>query len=92
MRLNLNSADLARSMNVEKSLTLAQARCGERLRITAICPNCPECVRLREIGFRESSEICKMSDGGAMICLLMGNRVALGRKLGSHIHVERIAR
>ncbi len=78
-------------MKAEKSLTLARARCGERLRITGICPNCPECVRLRELGFCESREVRKMSDGGAMICLLMGVRVALGRELGAHVKVEPIA-
>ncbi len=78
-------------MKANKPLTLSQARCGERLRIAAICPNCPECVRLRELGFSEAREIRKVSDGGAMICLLMGIRVAVGKRLGSHVQVERIA-
>jgi ferrous iron transport protein A len=77
-------------MSTKSPLTLSHARCGDRLRITAICPNCPECVRLRELGFCESREVRKVSDGGAMICLLMGIRVAVGRELGSHVHVERV--
>ena len=72
-------------------LTLSRARCGERLRVLEICPNCPECVRLRELGFCERAEVCKVAEGGAMICLLMGMRVAIGRELGSHVRVERIA-
>lgn len=73
------------------SLTLARARCGDRLRITAVCRNCPECIRLREMGFCERCEVRKVTEGGAMICLLNGVRVAIGRELGAHVHVERIA-
>lgn len=72
-------------------LTLSRARCGERLRVVSICPNCPECVRLRELGFYERAEVCKVCDGSATICLLMGMRVAIGRELATHVRVERIA-
>ena len=65
-------------------LTLSRARCGEKLRVVAICPNCPECVRLRELGFCEAAEVRKVADCGATICLLMGMRVAIGRELASH--------
>ncbi|MDB6154193.1 MAG: FeoA family protein [Chthoniobacteraceae bacterium] len=71
-------------------LTLARARCGERLRVVSLCPNCPECVRLRELGFCESAEVRKVADGGAMICMLMGMRVAIGRELGAMVEVERV--
>lgn len=71
-------------------LTLSRARCGDRLRVVSICPNCPECVRLRELGFCESAEVRKVADGSALICSLMGMRVAIGRELGAHVRVERI--
>lgn len=73
------------------SLTLARARCGERLRITSICRQCPECIRLREMGFCELCEVRKVAEGSAMICLLNGVRLAIGRELGAHVHVERVA-
>lgn len=73
-----------------QSLTLTSARCGDRLRVAAVCPNCPECVRLREMGFCEAAEVRKVCDGGAMICLLMGMRVAIGRELGKHVRVEKV--
>ena len=79
------------SFTTDCPLTLSRARCGERLRVLSICPNCPECVRLRELGFCESAEIRKVADGGAMICMLMGMRVAIGRELASHVRVERVA-
>ena len=74
-----------------KPMTLARARCGERLRVVHICPDCPECVRLREMGFYDTAEVRKLSDGAAIICLLLGVRVAIGRDLGEHVHVEMIA-
>ena len=72
-------------------LTLARARVGERLRVVTICPDCPECVRLRELGFQDRMEVRKVSDGAAIICSLMGVRVAIGRDLGEHVQVERVA-
>ena len=72
-------------------LTLARAKCGERLRVLSICPDCPECVRLRELGFYDRAEVRKVSDGAAIICSLFGMRVAIGRDLGEHVRVERIA-
>lgn len=72
-------------------LTLTRARCGERLRITNICRECPACIRLRELGFCELCEVRKVSEGGAMICLFKGARVAIGRELGAHVQVERCA-
>jgi Fe2+ transport system protein FeoA len=72
-------------------LTLARAKCGERLRVTHICPDCKECLRLRELGFYDQAEVRKIADGAAIICSLMGLRVAIGRDLGEHVHVERLA-
>ena len=79
------------SLATDCPLTLSHARCGELLRVLSICPNCPDCVRLRELGFCESAELRKVADGGALICMLMGVRVAIGRELASHVRVERVA-
>jgi Fe2+ transport system protein FeoA len=75
----------------KKTLTLARAKCGERLRVVHICPACKECLRLRELGFYDDAEVRKISDGAAIICLLLGMRVAIGRDLGEHVHVEKVA-
>src|SRR5690242_6868102 len=74
-----------------KTLTLTRARCGERLRVKTICSDCPDCVRLQEMGFCENAEFCKIAEGGAIICSLYGMRVAIGRELGGHVLVERVA-
>ena len=73
------------------TLTLACAKVGERLRVVRLCPNCPECIRLRELGFQDRVEVRKVSDGAAIICSIMGMRVAIGRNLGEHVCVEKIA-
>jgi Fe2+ transport system protein FeoA len=73
------------------TLTLSRAKVGEKLRVVTICPDCPECIRLRELGFQDHMEVRKVSDGAAIICSLMGMRVAIGRDLGEHVRVERVA-
>ena len=71
--------------------TLARAKVGERVRVVSICPDCPECLRLRELGFQDRVEVRKIADGAAIICSIMGMRVAIGRGLGDHVRVEKIA-
>ncbi len=75
----------------KKALTLANAKAGDRLRVVSLCPDCPDCVRLRELGFYDTAEVRKISDGSALICSLFGVRVAIGRDLGEHIQVQKIA-
>ena len=73
-----------------RPLSLAQARCGELLKIVSLRSDSPACHRLRELGFCEMCEVRKVSDNGALICNLLGCRVAIGRDLGSLILVERV--
>jgi Fe2+ transport system protein FeoA len=77
-------------LSASPKLTLATAKCGDRLRVRHICPDCPHCVRLHELGFHDRTVLKKIADGAAIICLLMGTRVALGRELGEHVEVERL--
>ena len=76
---------------IAPKLTLATAKCGDRLRVLHICPDCPHCLRLRELGFQDRTVVKKVADGTAIICLLMGTRIALGRELCDHVKVERLA-
>jgi len=69
---------------------LSKARCGERLRVVGIRPDAPDGLRLRELGFHEAAEVCKVSDGSALICRLRGVRLAIGRDLGAEVLVEPI--
>ncbi len=70
-------------------MNLSRARCGERLRIVGLCQSATAC-RLRELGFCEMAEVCKLADNGALICNLLGTRVAIARDLGRQIFVEKV--
>lgn len=85
----MNSKKSAPSNSAEP-LSLSRARCGERLKIVSLRSDSSASVRLRELGFCEATEVRKVSDGGALICNLLGARVAIARKLGAQILVERI--
>ena len=74
------------------SLSLSDARCGEKLKIVTVRNDSPATARLRELGFCESAEVCKVADRGACICVLMGTRVAIGPELACHVLVERVRR
>jgi hypothetical protein len=43
------------------------------------------------MGFHDRTVLRKIADGAAVICLLMGTRLALGRELCEHVEVERLA-
>jgi len=73
------------------TISLLEARCGERLRVVDLKKDCATSTRLRELGFCESAEVCKVvAQRGACICLLAGTRVALGPDLAAHVLVERM--
>jgi ferrous iron transport protein A len=67
---------------------LCQAQVGLKLRVRDLRSQPIVCQRLREMGFCELAEICKLSDAGALLCLVCGTKVALSRKLGKEIIVE----
>ena len=71
-------------------IPLSKAKCGQRLRVVGLRANSPECLRLRELGFCESAEVCKVTDGSALICQVRGVRLAIARTLGADVIVERI--
>ena len=78
------------SSRVPAPFSLCQARCGERLRVVAIRSESSAFVRLHELGFCPSAEVCKVVDGGALICVMQGMRLAIARQLGNDVLVERI--
>ena len=78
-------------MPPQNPINLSAAKCGVRLRILSIGSDCKECLRLRELGFCETSVVCKITEGAALICSLYGTRLAIGRALGNLILVEPLA-
>lgn len=87
MRLILSLTKLD-DMPPQPPVNLCSARCGEKLRILSLQSGVEECNKLREMGFCESSEICKVMDGSAIICSVYGMRLAIGRALGAAVLVE----
>ena len=74
-----------------ETISLLEARCGERLRVVDVKRDCATSNRLRELGFCESAEVCKViAQRGACICLLAGMRVALGQDLAASVLVQRV--
>jgi len=43
------------------------------------------------MGFHDRTVIKKIVDGAAIICILLGTRLALGRELCEHVEVEQLA-
>ncbi|MBK1831563.1 ferrous iron transport protein A [Verrucomicrobiaceae bacterium R5-34] len=81
-------ADAANDHHATPATTLSQASAGCQLRISQL--EGKACKRLRELGFCEEMEICKLSDGRNMICSVCGTRMALSRKLGDQVMVEMV--
>jgi len=76
-----------------ETISLLEARCGEKLRVVNLKRDCAASARLRELGFCESAEVCKVvAQRGACICLLAGTRIAIGQDLAAHVLVERVRR
>lgn len=69
-------------------LSLDRVRSGMRVRVVALNAEPVVCQRLREMGFCEMAEICKLSDSGASICQICGTKVALSQSLAEDIVVE----
>jgi len=40
------------------------------------------------MGLCESAEVCKVSDGSALVCIVQGVRLAIARKLGADVLVQ----
>jgi ferrous iron transport protein A len=71
-------------------LTLLSAPTGRKLRLLALEAKPAQCQRLREMGFCESAEIVKLSQGAALVCQVCGTRLALSRELAKEIMIEQV--
>ena len=69
-------------------LTLLSAPMGKKLRLLVLQAKPAQCQRLREMGFCESAEIIKLSQGAALVCQVCGTRLALSKELAKDILIE----
>ncbi len=70
--------------------TLHDIDIGKTVRVKEICADPSVCQRLREMGFCEYIEVCKIAHGGALICRVGSGRMVLSQRLAKNIFVEAI--
>ena len=75
----------ANTLRSDSAMTLAQASVGCSMRINSIKGTA--CERLRSMGFCESMEIKKLSNGRNLLCSVCGTKMALNKKLADQILV-----
>lgn len=77
----------APTLPADAPVSLCQAYCGQVLRVVRLPSEEGHALRLRELGFCERSEVRKVRDGGALVCVVCGVRMAIGRELAESIWV-----
>ena len=81
----MQTAHTARDLQNDSAMTLAQASVGCSMRINSI--QGASCDRLRRMGFCESMEVKKLSNGRNLLCSVCGTKMALNKKLADQILV-----
>lgn len=76
---------MSRTLSELPKQSLSQIERGIACVIGALQGSQEICRRLREVGFLEDMEICKLSDGHNIICQLCGSKMALSRELAECI-------
>lgn len=79
----LPSADLPAPDNTK---TLNEVEAGRDFLIREL--NGPSRERLRDLGFREASNVRKLSGGRNLICSISGTRLAISRELADQVLVS----
>lgn len=77
--------DIATTLKTDSAMTLSQASVGCSFRISDI--KGAACDRLRSMGFCETMEVKKLSNGRNLLCTVCGTKMALNRKLADQILV-----
>ena len=70
--------------------TLSDVDVGLPVRVKELRGEPAVCQRLREMGFCEFAEVCKVAQSGAMICRICNSKVILSKRLGKNIVVEAV--
>ncbi len=66
--------------------TLNEVEAGRDFRISGI--DGPSSDRLRDLGFREETQIRKLSGGRNLVCSISGTRLAISKELASQVFVS----
>jgi len=68
---------------VKPNLTLKNAPTGEKLLIESLSGDC--CQKLREFGFCEGLDVCKISEKQCILCSVCGIKYAISKELSARI-------
>lgn len=77
---------LAHDLEEDSLKSLAQATVGCDFRIRFLAG--PACEQLRNLGFCESLEVRKITNGRNLVCSVCGTRLALSRELAAQVIVS----
>lgn len=66
--------------------TLNEVEAGRDFRISGL--NGPSIERLRDLGFREETQVRKLSGGRNLVCSVSGTRLAISRELAAQVFVS----
>jgi ferrous iron transport protein A len=66
--------------------TLNEVEAGRDFRISGI--DGPSSDRLRDLGFREETQIRKLSGGRNLVCSISGTRLAISKELAAQVFVS----
>lgn len=83
--IRVKITEIANELEADSAMTLSQASVGCSFRISHLSGS--SCQRLRSMGFCETMEVKKLSNGHTMICTVCGIKMALNRKLADQILV-----
>ena len=70
----------------ENWISLRDAKAGGTFRIEALAG--ASCDRLREIGFCETMEVQKLTNGRNLVCSVCGTRLAVSKDLAAQVMVK----
>ena len=82
------SIHLAETSGTNNAKTLNEVEAGRDFCISVL--NGPSSERLRDLGFREQTNVRKLSGGRNLICSISGTRLAISKELAEQVFVSPI--
>lgn len=70
---------------MNEKITLKNAEVGKNMTITSLCG--ASCIKLREIGFCEGLDICKLKNDKNIICDICGIKYAISEDLSDSVEL-----
>lgn len=71
---------------MEEKITLKNVEVGKNMKIASLCGQ--SCIKLREVGFCEGLDICKLKNDQNIVCDVCGIRYAISEDLSDNIELS----